>query len=96
YGGNFMGWVLVVPYLPSSKDQTLHTMKLLEGRRGRLADLGSGDGRLVFVAASAGIQCTRFEINSFLVTYSRSKVLWTGVPSCQATFLKEDFWKVRN
>lgn len=36
-----------VPYLPSSKDQTLNTMKLLEGRTGRLADLGSGDGRLV-------------------------------------------------
>lgn len=33
--------------MPSSKDQTLNTMKLLEGRTGRLADLGSGDGRLV-------------------------------------------------
>uniref|UniRef100_A0A3Q1G150 Si:dkey-190g11.3 n=1 Tax=Acanthochromis polyacanthus TaxID=80966 RepID=A0A3Q1G150_9TELE len=40
-------WKLKVPYLPSSKDQTLNTMKLLEGRTGRLADLGSGDGRLV-------------------------------------------------
>ncbi|TKS78508.1 Protein FAM173B [Collichthys lucidus] len=35
-----------VPYLPSSKDQTLNIMKLLEGRTGRLADLGSGDGRV--------------------------------------------------
>lgn len=82
-----------VPYLPSSKVQTFNTMKLLEGRKGRLADLGSGDGRLVFAAASAGFQCTGFEINSLLVTYSRSKALWAGVPSTQATFLKEDFWK---
>lgn len=39
--------VVQVPYLPSSKDQTANVMKLLEGRSGRLADLGSGDGRLV-------------------------------------------------
>lgn len=38
---------LKVPFLPSTKDQTENEMKLLEGRRGRLADLGSGDGRLV-------------------------------------------------
>lgn len=39
--------VIQVPYLPSCKDQTRNVMTLLEGRRGRLADLGSGDGRLV-------------------------------------------------
>ncbi|KAG7488881.1 hypothetical protein JOB18_000397 [Solea senegalensis] len=82
-----------VPYLPSSKNQTLNTMKLLEGRTGRLVDLGSGDGRLVFAASSAGFQCTGFEINSLLVAYARSKALWTGVPSSQATFVKKDFWK---
>ncbi|XP_041642623.1 ATP synthase subunit C lysine N-methyltransferase isoform X2 [Cheilinus undulatus] len=83
----------MVPYLPSSKDQTLNTMKLLEGRTGRLADLGSGDGRLVFAASSAGFQCTGFEINSILVSYARSKAHWKGVPSSQATFVKKDFWK---
>ncbi|XP_024909274.1 protein FAM173B isoform X1 [Cynoglossus semilaevis] len=57
-------------------------LKLLEGR-GRLADLGSGDGRLVFAAAFAGFQCTGFEINSLLVIYSTSK----------ATFLEENLWK---
>nr|XP_020449513.1 protein FAM173A-like isoform X2 [Monopterus albus] len=84
---------LKVPYLPSSKDQTLNTMKLLEGRTGRLADLGSGDGRLVFAASSAGFQSTGFEINPILVMYARSKACWRGVPSSQATFVKKDFWK---
>ncbi|XP_029915131.1 protein N-lysine methyltransferase FAM173A isoform X2 [Myripristis murdjan] len=84
---------LKVPYLPSSKDQTLNIMRLLEGRTGHLADLGSGDGRLVFAASSAGFQCTGFEINSLLVAYSRSKALWIGVPPSQATFVKKDFWK---
>ncbi|XP_029365478.1 protein N-lysine methyltransferase FAM173B isoform X2 [Echeneis naucrates] len=68
-------------------------LKLLEGRTGHLADLGSGDGRLVFAASSAGFQCTGFEINSILVAYARSKALWTGVPPNQATFVKKDFWK---
>ncbi|XP_047449133.1 ATP synthase subunit C lysine N-methyltransferase [Mugil cephalus] len=86
-------WRLKVPYLPSSKDQTLNVMKLLEGRTGRLADLGSGDGKLVFAASSAGFQCTGFEINSILVAYARSKASFTGVPSSQATFVKKDFWK---
>lgn len=39
--------VAQVPYLPSSKAQTMNIMKLLEGRAGRLVDLGSGDGRVV-------------------------------------------------
>lgn len=86
-------WSLKVPYLPSSKDQTQNVMKLLEGRRGRLADLGAGDGRLVFAASSAGFQCTGFEINSVLVAYARNKAYWRGIPSSQATFLKKDFWK---
>ncbi|XP_056585839.1 ATP synthase subunit C lysine N-methyltransferase isoform X2 [Triplophysa dalaica] len=38
---------LKVPYLPSSRTQTQNVMKLLHGRAGSLADLGSGDGRLV-------------------------------------------------
>uniref|UniRef100_A0A673JC76 Protein FAM173B-like n=1 Tax=Sinocyclocheilus rhinocerous TaxID=307959 RepID=A0A673JC76_9TELE len=37
---------LKVPFLPSTKEQTLNVIKLLEGRKGHLADLGSGDGRL--------------------------------------------------
>nr|XP_046243624.1 adenine nucleotide translocase lysine N-methyltransferase [Scatophagus argus]XP_046243625.1 adenine nucleotide translocase lysine N-methyltransferase [Scatophagus argus]XP_046243626.1 adenine nucleotide translocase lysine N-methyltransferase [Scatophagus argus]XP_046243627.1 adenine nucleotide translocase lysine N-methyltransferase [Scatophagus argus] len=86
-------WRLQVPYLPSSKDQTLNIMKLLEGRTGRLVDLGSGDGRVVFAASSAGFQCTGFEINSILVAYARSKAHWKGVPSRQVTFVNKDFWR---
>lgn len=88
-----MGALVQVPYLPSSKGQTMNIMQLLEGRTGRLADLGSGDGRLVFAASSAGFRCTGFEINSILVAYSRSKAHFRGVPSSQATFVKKDFWK---
>ncbi|XP_060752600.1 ATP synthase subunit C lysine N-methyltransferase-like [Tachysurus vachellii] len=43
---------LKVPFLPSTKEQTENVMRLLEGRQSQLADLGSGDGRLVFAACS--------------------------------------------
>uniref|UniRef100_A0A8C2FX04 Uncharacterized protein n=1 Tax=Cyprinus carpio TaxID=7962 RepID=A0A8C2FX04_CYPCA len=69
---------LKVPFLPSTKEQTLNVIKLLEGRKGYLADLGSGDGRLVFAASSMGFRCTGFEINSMLLAYSRSKAWWRG------------------
>ncbi|XP_072289145.1 adenine nucleotide translocase lysine N-methyltransferase [Eucyclogobius newberryi] len=86
-------WKLKVPYLPSSKEQTVNVMRLLQGRSGRLADLGSGDGRLVFAAASSGFRSTGFEINSILVAYARARARWTGLPSSHANFVKADFWK---
>ncbi|XP_072536935.1 adenine nucleotide translocase lysine N-methyltransferase [Salminus brasiliensis] len=84
---------LKVPYLPSSGVQTQNVMRLLQGRAGRLADLGSGDGRLVLAASSLGFQCTGFEINSILVGYARAKARWMGIPTSTARFVNEDFWK---
>ncbi|XP_028852476.1 protein N-lysine methyltransferase FAM173A [Denticeps clupeoides] len=85
---------LRVPYLPSSTAQTQNVMRLLRGRGGCLADLGSGDGRLVFAASSAGFRCTGFEINSVLRTLSRARACWKGVPASSVTFISDDFWKV--
>ncbi|KAI4901062.1 hypothetical protein NFI96_034338, partial [Prochilodus magdalenae] len=84
---------LKVPFLPSTNIQTENVMKLLDGRQGRLADLGSGDGRLVFAGCSAGFQCTGFEINSMLLAYSRGRAWWRGLPHSKAAFVKQDFWK---
>ncbi|XP_056585841.1 ATP synthase subunit C lysine N-methyltransferase isoform X4 [Triplophysa dalaica] len=84
---------LKVPYLPSSRTQTQNVMKLLHGRAGSLADLGSGDGRLVFAAAVAGFECTGFEINSILNGYARVKGMWKGIPPSTASFINQDYWK---
>ncbi|XP_051524550.1 ATP synthase subunit C lysine N-methyltransferase-like [Myxocyprinus asiaticus] len=84
---------LKVPYLPSCRTQTQNAMKLLQGRSGRLADLGSGDGRLVFAATVEGFQCTGFEINSILTGYARIKACWKGIPPSTASFVNQDFWK---
>ncbi|TRY88897.1 hypothetical protein DNTS_021989 [Danionella cerebrum] len=84
---------LKVPYLPSSGKQTQNILTLLQGRAGSLADLGSGDGRLVFAATAKGFQCTGFEINSILTGYARGKARWKGLPSSSASFINKDFWK---
>ncbi|XP_066500176.1 adenine nucleotide translocase lysine N-methyltransferase isoform X2 [Hoplias malabaricus] len=84
---------LKVPYLPSSATQTQNVMRLLHGRAGCLADLGSGDGRLVFAASSLGFHCTGFEINSILTSYARVRARWMGIPATTARFVNEDFWK---
>ena len=36
-----------LPYVPATTVQVNNVMKFLEGRSGRLIDLGSGDGRIV-------------------------------------------------
>lgn len=38
-----------VPYLPASRAQVRNVMTLLHGRSGGMADLGSGDGRIVSI-----------------------------------------------
>lgn len=47
---------LQVPYLPASRMQVRNVMALLRGRSGSLADLGSGDGRIV---SSCSLFCSR-------------------------------------
>ncbi|KAG8456594.1 hypothetical protein GDO86_002392 [Hymenochirus boettgeri] len=87
-------WRLKVPYLPSSTTQTDNVINLLRGRKGKLVDLGSGDGRLVFGAAPLGFQCTGYELNPILITWAKTKALLLGISHNQATFVKKNFWEV--
>ncbi|XP_063312978.1 ATP synthase subunit C lysine N-methyltransferase-like [Pelobates fuscus] len=85
-------WKLKVPFLPSSKHQTANVVKLLNGRKGRLVDLGSGDGRLVFAAVSIGFQSRGYELNPILVTWAKTQARWRGISEMNASFVKENFW----
>ncbi|KAM3937938.1 ATP synthase subunit C lysine N-methyltransferase-like isoform 2-T3 [Leptodactylus fuscus] len=87
-------WKLKVPFIPSCKTQTANVIKLLHGRKGRLVDLGSGDGRLVLAAASAGFHGTGYELNPILFNLAKVLAYRKGVSKDQATFLKQDFWAV--
>lgn len=54
-----------------------------------LVDLGSGDGRVLTAAATRGIRSVGYELNPFLVIYSRLKIARYG----ELTSVRlEDFW----
>src|SRR3989337_2804463 len=60
------------PYLPTLKSRTADALELLNLKPGQtLLELGSGDGRLLRLAAKQGINSIGFELNPLLVLYSR-------------------------
>ena len=58
----------------------------------RVADIGSGDGRIVIAFAQAGALATGFEINPLLAVYSRFRIKKLGLAS-RAHIILGDFWR---
>ena len=58
----------------------------------KLVDIGSGDGRIVHLAAQNGYKAHGIELNPWLVLYSKYRSLRLGIRST-ATFSKQDLWK---
>lgn len=59
----------------------------------RVVDLGSGDGRLLIAFAERGVEAHGYEINPFLVLYSRRKIRKRGLQT-RALVHWKNFWKV--
>jgi SAM-dependent methyltransferase len=67
-------------YDPSSPEQTRIIAEVAAVRPGeRIADLGSGDGRVVIALAERGAEAHGFEINPFLVAKSRRNIRTAGL-----------------
>jgi hypothetical protein len=58
----------------------------------RIADLGSGDGRIVIACARQGIRADGYEINPILVLLSRRRIRQSGVEGLAAIHWKS-FWR---
>ncbi|XP_059201356.1 ATP synthase subunit C lysine N-methyltransferase [Centropristis striata] len=82
-----------LPFVPATTAQLENVFKVLRARSGTLVDIGSGDGRIVIAAAKHGFQASGFELNPWLVWYSRYKALREGVHR-SASFHISDLWKV--
>jgi ribosomal protein L11 methylase PrmA len=64
------------PFVPSQSKSAKRMMELAHITKGtRVIDLGSGDGKLLFLAASHGAMAKGFEINPFLVLFTNIKAL---------------------
>ncbi|KAM6918248.1 ATP synthase subunit C lysine N-methyltransferase [Xenentodon cancila] len=82
-----------LPFVPATEAQVENVLKVLRARSGTLADIGSGDGRIVIAAAKCGFQASGFELNPWLVWYSRYKAWREGVHR-STSFHISDLWKV--
>jgi len=82
-----------LPFVPATTEQVHNVFKVLGARKGTLVDIGSGDGRIVIAAAKHGFQASGFELNPWLVCYSRYKAWREGVHR-STSFHISDLWKV--
>ncbi|XP_078093502.1 ATP synthase subunit C lysine N-methyltransferase isoform X1 [Mustelus asterias] len=82
-----------LPFVPASTAQVETVLQLLRGRGGALVDIGSGDGRIVIAAAKQGFQAVGYELNPWLVWYSRYRAWREGVHH-NTRFYISDLWKV--
>ncbi len=80
------------PFMISGKNPIRRIIKLAEIKPGqKAADLGSGDGRIVIAMARAGANAHGYEINPFLVWWSRRKIAEAGL-SDKAFIHQKSFW----
>jgi len=80
-------------YFPTSYTQVDIMVRVASLKRGdRVADLGSGDGRLLIACAKQGIRAEGYEINPILVFLSRRRIRQAGVKNL-ATVHWRSFWR---
>lgn len=98
---------ICLPFVPATDNQIRNVLKLCSKETGvgnvssgvsskqkpcSLVDLGSGDGRIVFEAAKHGYQATGYELNPWLVLYSKLRARFTNLPN-RVHFDRRDLWK---
>lgn len=70
---------LGVPFLPTHKKQAEKMVELAQIKSGmKVVDLGSGAGRLLFLSAQAGAQAVGYELNPFLVVWTKFMIFVKG------------------
>lgn len=81
------------PYVPTLDTQARAALELLELKPGQtLIELGSGDGKMLILAAQEGLNVVGIELNPFLVVVSW---LRTRRYRRQVRIIWGDFWTVR-
>jgi len=92
----FLPFLFGAPYDISRKKSLKNIIKLTNPKTGdKIAELGSGDGRVCIALAKQNPKITihGFEINPFLVWISKRKINQAGLES-QIKIYWKNFWKV--
>jgi methylase of polypeptide subunit release factors len=81
-------------YVPSADDRIAAMMKLAKiTSKTKVAELGSGDGRVMIAFAKKGAHVTGFEINPILVKKSKKNIARAGFTK-QCIVEWKSFWDV--
>lgn len=82
------------PYVPTTNERIINSIKLANIKPGmRVADLGSGDGKVLIHLAKMGCIAHGYEIHPFLSLISQWNIRRAGLKG--GVFIhKQDFWKV--
>jgi len=80
------------PYVPTLEAQGRAALELLELKPGQtLLELGSGDGKVLLLAAQSGLNAVGIELNPFLVIISKFR---TRHYRQHVTIIWGDFWRL--
>lgn len=89
----FSGFLFGAPFQSSSTNATKKMIKLSRVKKGeKVADLGSGTGKVVIEFAKKGAIVTGFEINPLLVWISKRRIKKLGLEK-KAEIKSTNFWK---
>lgn len=88
-----ISFITGAPFVPSTNDTARSMIALARIKPGmKVYDLGSGEGRLLALAARAGALATGLEINPILVLFTKLKFLFSPYRS-KIRVRWQNFWK---
>ncbi len=88
-----LAFVTGAPFVPTTSKTAASMLRLARIKRGmKVYDLGSGDGKLLFLAAKQGAIAVGLEINPFLVLYSNIRSFFSPYRHTVHTQWR-NFWK---
>lgn len=73
-----IAFITGAPFVPSQMNRAKRMVALASlTKKSLIYDLGSGDGRLLFLAAEKGAMAIGVEINPYLILYTRLRVFFS-------------------
>ena len=86
-------FVKAAPFVPTDNHNVEKIIKIAGlNSTDTMCDLGSGDGRILFLAAKSGAKCVGIEINPILYYFSKFKKLFYRIDNVE--IIRQDLWKI--
>lgn len=88
-----LAFITGAPFVPSTDGAAGSMIGIASLKKGeRVYDLGSGNGKILFLAAAKGVIATGYEMNPFLVLFTRLRTYFSPYRKTVRVYWK-NFWK---